>query len=38
MPTRTEWLDEQSRKTGGREVVTKFGPKSDPQKIKQGRK
>ena len=36
MPTRSDWLKEQDRKNNNQQVVTKFGTKSDSQKIKQG--
>lgn len=38
MPTREEWVEEQSRKNGDRSVSTKFGSSNDRQQVVQGRK
>ena len=38
LPTRAEWMEEQAKKSGDSQVVSKFGAKIDRQKIVQGRK
>ena len=38
LPTRTEWMEEQSKKSGTQPIASKFGTKTDKQKVVQGRK
>jgi len=38
MPTRAEWLEEQSRKQGKSQPISKFGGSSDKEKVMRGRK
>ena len=37
-PTRDEWMEEQAKKNGTQQAVSKFGSGMDKQKVVQGRK